>query len=96
MPFCKVFSLVSLETVNGTIALDGTPLSLHGGLFLVQQRRQRIFGVINLSAHLAAFLVDFGALLDIGMNQNCNVFRRGKRPFALTQIHAPIQQHQFW
>jgi len=92
MPSCKVFSLVSPATVNGTIALDGTPLSICGGLFLVSSG---IFVVINLSAHLAAFLVDFGALLDIGMNQNRNVFRRDKRPFALTQIHVPIQQHQF-
>ena len=33
-------------------------------------------------------------LLDTGMNQSCNVSCRGKRPFALTQIHASIQQHQ--
>jgi hypothetical protein len=33
------------------------------------------------------------ALLDAGMNQEFNASRRGKRPFAPTQIHASIQQH---
>jgi len=38
--------------------------------------------------------LDYSALQDKGMNQNCNVSSTGKRPFARTQIHASIQQHR--
>ncbi len=36
------------------------------------------------------------SMLDADMNQAFNVPRRGKRPFAPTQIHVSIQQHLFF
>jgi hypothetical protein len=33
------------------------------------------------------------ALLNTGMNQNCNVSHRGKRLFTPTQIYVSVQQH---